>query len=281
VRCGIANDEMNPKLYSRDPDEKPLDVLCDDGGFTGIFRTVAVIGDSLASGDLESMDYGSGRHYNDMFDVSWGQYLARMCGVTVYNFSRGNMTAAEYCDSFADSMGFWDKSKAAQAYIIALGCNDLDETRVNDRGELLGVGGLEDIDPDWHRNRPTFAGYYARIIQHYKEIQPDAVFFLVTMPREPEPYVPELTGERYAAHARLMHEFAGYFSNTYVIDLAEYCPVNDAEFRRLFYTGGHLNVSGYLLMGKLIASYIDYIVRHNIEKFNRSGLIGTPYGFAD
>ena len=259
---------MNFKLFSRDPGEKPLDVLCDDGGFTGIFKKIAVIGDSLASGDLESADNGSGRHYNDMFELSWGQYIARMCGNTVYNFSRGNMTAAEYCDSFAADMGFWDKDKAADAYVIALGCNDLHDSRVNEKGELLPVGSVEDIDPDWHLNRPTFAGYYAKIIQRYKEIQPGASFFLLTMPVEPEPYASKLTGERYAAHGCLMHRFAEFFDNTYVIDLAEYCPVNDAEFRRLFYTGGHLNASGYLLMARLITSYIDYIVRHNIEKFS-------------
>ncbi|MBO4325763.1 MAG: SGNH/GDSL hydrolase family protein [Clostridia bacterium] len=262
------------KFFSKADDEKPLDVVKDDGGFTCIFRTIAVIGDSLASGDLESMDFGGPKEYHDYFDISWGQYLARMSGTTVYNFSRGNMTASEYVNSFADSMGYWDKEKAAQAYILALGCNDLDKRD-------LPVGSTADIDPDWHRNAPTFAGYFAKIIQRYREIQPDGVFFLVTMPVEPEPFVPADLEVRYMEHRKLMYELAECFSNTYVIDLTEYGPAHDAEFREIFYTGGHLNSAGYYLIAKMIGSYIDYIVRHNIRAFNQSGLIGTPYKYCE
>ena len=35
------------------PDEKPLDRIVSDGGFVGIFRTIACVGDSLASGEFE------------------------------------------------------------------------------------------------------------------------------------------------------------------------------------------------------------------------------------
>lgn len=257
-----------------DPDEKPLDVIKDDGGFTSVFRKIAVIGDSLASGDLESMDLGGPREYHDYFDISWGQYLARACGSTVYNFTRGNMTVREYCDSFASAMGYWDRKLAAQAYVIALGVNDLDP-------DDSIVGSLADVDPDYHFNKPTFAGYFARIIQHYKEIQPDAVFFLLTIPEEPEGTLREEVRDRYRAQGALMRDFAAFFTNTYVIDLEKYGPVQDAEFRRLFYTGGHLNSAGYYLMSKLIGSYIDYVIRHNLEKFNQAGLIGTPYKYCE
>jgi hypothetical protein len=78
-----------------------------------------------------------------------------------------------------------------------------------------------------------------------------------------------------------MYAFAEHFSNTYVIDLAKYGPVQDAEFRSMFYTGGHLNSAGYYLFAKMIGSYIDYIVRHNIEKFNQCGLVGTPFKYCE
>ncbi len=41
------------KFYAN-PDERPLDVIKPDGGFTGIFRTMAFVGDSLSSGEFES-----------------------------------------------------------------------------------------------------------------------------------------------------------------------------------------------------------------------------------
>ena len=265
------------QLFNRDPSEKPLDVIKDDGGFTSIFRTVAVVGDSLSSGELEAIEPGCPRTYHDYFDISWGQYLARMAGITVYNFTRGGMTASEYCNSFADAMGYWDKAKAAQAYIIALGCNDLD-------GLNQEIGSVDDIcDEDWHFNKPTFAGFFAKIIQHYKEIQHDAVFFLVTMPDENTAWYnsnPDIA-RRHKGQHDLMHALAEKFSNTYVIDLHEYGPVYAEEFHKLFYTGGHLNSAGYYLTAKMIGSYIDYIVRHNMEKFNQAGFIGTPYRYCE
>ena len=51
--------------------------------------------------------------------------IARKNGLKGYNFSRGGMTAKEYIESFAESQGFWDKDKACQAYVIALGVNDI------------------------------------------------------------------------------------------------------------------------------------------------------------
>ncbi len=261
------------QIFSRDPEEKPLDIIKDDGGFTSIFRQIVVVGDSLASGELESMDAGCPRGYHDIFDISWGQYLARMSGTNVLNFSRGGMTASEYMNGWAAANGCWDKSKAAQAYIIALGCNDLD-------GLGQAVGSLDDIKEDYHRNADTFCGHFAKIIQEYKRIQPDAVFFLVTMPREDEG-CPEDIKARHDAHEQLMIDLAGYFTNTYVVDLRKYGPAFDNENRKLFWTGGHLNSAGYYIVAKMIGSYIDYIVRHNMEKFNQSGFIGTPWKYCE
>jgi lysophospholipase L1-like esterase len=261
-------------IFSCDPAEKPLDNIVTDGGFVGIFRTIACVGDSLSSGELEARDVGSPTTYHDYFDYSWGQYLARLAGTTVYNFSRGGMTASEYCNSYADAMGWWKTDKLAQAYVIAMGCNDI-------FGLNQEIGSVEnDVKEDWHYNNPTFCGYYARMIQHYKELQPEAKFFLITMPRE-EPFNEETQGfeAKKLEHKKLLHDLAAHFSNTYVIDLNEYAPVYDAEFHRLFFTGGHMNAAGYLLTGKMVASYIDYIIRHNMDDFNQAGFIGTGFKF--
>ena len=104
--------------------------------------------------------------------------MARDIGSKVYNFSKGGMTAEKYCESYAEENGFWDVDKACQAYIIALGVNDI---------LVLGkdVGTILDVDlNDYRNNMPTFAGYYAQIIQRLKKISPDAKFFLVTMPHD-------------------------------------------------------------------------------------------------
>ena len=244
--------------------EKPLERMVTDGGFVGIFRTIACVGDSLSSGEFESVDENGVKHYHDMFEYSWGQYIARAAGCRVYNFSRGGMTAKEYCESFAEDKGFWNPELAAQAYIVALGVNDL----LNQHWE---PGRISDIDfEDWRNNKETFIGYYAQIIQRYREIQPEAKFFLMTAPKG--------DGEARNKDAETLRmcvmKLAEAFENCWVLDFWEYAPVHDKEFQELFYLGGHLNPCGYVLTAQQVMSYIDYIIRHSMADFREVGFIG-------
>lgn len=250
--------------------EKPLDRLVSDGGFCGIFRTIGCIGDSLSSGEFEAIDPEGNKSYHDYFDHSWGQHLARMAGCTAYNFSRGGMTAKEYVLSFAEEKGFWDPAKACTAYIIALGVNDL-------YGQNQIIGSTDDIDfQNYKNNRATFCGYYARIIQAYKRIQPDAKFFLMTMPRDIGDAGLQALGD---AHAELLYDLCKCFDNCYVLDFRKYAPVYDEEFHKNFFLGGHLNPAGYVLTAKMTASYIDYIIRHHMADFAQVGFIGTEHQY--
>lgn len=249
--------------------EKPLDSMPANGGFCGILRKIACVGDSLSSGEFEAINENGEKTYHDMFDYSWGQFLARMTGTTVLNFSRGGMTAREYCESFAEANDFWNPEKKCIAYIIALGVNDISV----DNPE---VGTIEDIDfEDYKNNKPTFAGYYAEIIQRYKEIQPDAKFFLMTAPTE------NCAEKRREAHREILYKIAEAFSNCYVLDLAKYGPVYDENFKNKFYMGGHMNPCGYALTAQIVTSYIDYIIRHNIDDFKQIGFIGTDLKYIE
>jgi lysophospholipase L1-like esterase len=186
--------------------------------------------------------------------------------LTAYNFSKGGMTAKQYWNSFAEEKGYWSPDLLCQAYIIALGVNDI----LNQKQD---VGSIHDIClEDYNKNADTFAGYYGRIIQRIKSMQPHARFFLVTMPRDGSP-----RDERKPAHAALLHEMADLFDYTYVIDLNRYAPVYDAEFKRRYYLGGHMNPAGYILTARMMESYIDYIVRHNPEDFLQIPFIGKGY----
>ncbi len=262
---------MNEYRYGTPEGELPLDRLVTDGGYASIFRRVACVGDSLSSGEFETLDPETGvRHYYDMFEYSWGQFMARMAGFTVFNFSRGGMTASEYCDSYAAAKDWWNPELWAQAYIIALGVNDL-------IGARQPLGELSDIHPDDpEKNEKTFTGYYARVIQQYKKISPHAKFFLVSAPRSVS-YDGEADDERVAiadAHAARLHELAAYFDNTYVIDLRAHAPAHDADFVDRFYLHGHLNPMGYRLTAEQMCSYMDYIIRHNPADFKNVGFIG-------
>ena len=245
-------------------DEKPLENLVINGGYTAIFRKIGVVGDSLSSGEFESIDKNGNKSYHDYYEYSWGQNLARMCGSECINLSRGGMTAKEYCESFADHMRFWNPSYACQCYIIALGVND-----IHNMGQEIGT--ISDIKDDYTQNAKTFIGYYAQIIQRLKQIQPRAKFFLMTMPREESRRIQELS----QAHRKAVYEIADYFDNTYVLDIYENGPAYDDEFKKKFFMGGHMNPMGYLFTANLIDSYIDFIIRTNPADFMNVGFIGT------
>ncbi len=246
-------------------EEKPLEHLLPDGGYASVFRTVCCVGDSLSSGEFESIGPDGKRGYHDMFEYSWGQYMARICGSRVYNFSKGGMTAKHYCESFAEERGFWDPQYAAQCYIVALGVNDL-------LNQNTPPGSMDDIDLlDWRNNKDTFAGNYGRIISRLKEIQPRAKFFLMTMMKTRN----EERNRKSEVHRRLLYEMAALFDNTYVIDLYTYAPLDDEAYREKFFLNGHLNPMGYLLSAKTVISYIDYIIRHHMEEFREVAFIGT------
>ena len=128
---------------------------------------------------------------------------------------------------------------------------------------------------DYTKNAETYAGYYAAVIQRYKTISPDARFFLVTIPR-----CSRYDEERNTAadkQRELMYEFAKMFSNTYVVDLREYGPVYDESLREKFFLSGHMSPTGYIFKAKMITSYIDYIIRHNMRDFRDVGLMGYDY----
>ena len=180
------------------------------------------------------------------------------------------MTAREYCQSFAEQNDFWNPDKAAQAYIMALGANDLNGN--------IELGSADDIDlENCENNKETFAGYYAKIIQKYRAIEPKSRFLLMTMPRAEDTEENKEKNRKILAHQELLYRMAEVFPFTYVLDLVKYAPVYDTEFRKNFFLGGHMNPAGYVLTAKMIASYIDYIIRSNMEDFSQVGFIGTGF----
>lgn len=255
--------KMNSTILWDMEHEQPLDNLVQGISNTAIFRTIGFIGDSLSSGEFESRSDDGTPGYHDYYEYSWGQYIARKNGLTAHSFSRGGMSAKEFLESFAEQNDFWNPEKACQAYVIALGVNDL-------FGLHQAIGCVDDIcREDRTRNKDTFAGYYGAVIQRFKEIQPQAKFFLLTMPREED----ERDDERQAM-AELLYAMADFFDNTYVIDLFKYAPVYDDEFKKRYYLYGHLNASGYILTANMVDAYIDYLVRHHPDDFRRVPFIG-------
>lgn len=89
------NIDMDWKKELFNEKEKPLDKLVDGYSHTSVFRRIAFVGDSLSSGEFETRDENNKPGYHDLYEYSWGQYIARKNGLKAYNFSRGGMTAKE------------------------------------------------------------------------------------------------------------------------------------------------------------------------------------------
>lgn len=261
---------MDFNNYLLKENEKPLDIIKSDGGFTSIFRTIACIGDSLSSGEFQFRNDEGNWIYYDRYEYSWGQFIARMTGSKVYNFSRGGMTAKEYIESFAQANDYFNDDKKSQCYIIALGVNDVAKIMKNE----LEMGNEADITVDFKNFNKNFIGYFSAIIAKYKEISPFAKFFIVTPPQDGK------DDERqnfYDKLTQLLYKTADKFENTYIVDLRKYSPIYDEAVRDIFYLAGHLTPAGYKITAEMIASYIDYIIRSDHKAFKDVGLICSEY----
>lgn len=256
--------------------ERPLETLVSDGGYCGIFRTVGVIGDSLSSGEFEGTDENGNTTWTDMYDYSWGQVMARDTGRKVYNFSKGGLTAEGFLTwasdmaSNPDKLGFgaFDDDKKCQAYIIALGVNDLLV-----RKETVGTTADININNP-EQNAKTFAGWYGKIISKLKAIQPEARIFLMTMPQDGDDS--EDVKNLKLEHKSLLFDMKELFGKyTYVLDFNTYAPVHDREFKNQYYLGNHMNPAGYVQTARMVESYIDYIIRHNSADFAKVGFVGS------
>lgn len=247
----------------------PLKHLLPDAGLCPIFETVGFIGDSLASGEFESTTADGGKGYHDMYRYSWGKFMARKCGFTGYNFSRGGMTAEWFLREFGKQCGFYDSDKKCQVYYVALGVNDL-------MGQKQTIGSAADYDPASPEHaEKTFAWYYGKLLSEIKAVQPKARVFLVTIPDYND-------GRNHAIardHAALLHDFASKNEYTYVIDLFALAPTpyDDEDFRRAYYLGSHMNPMGYLLTAEYMIACTDHIIRTHYEDFVQLPFIGTPF----
>ena len=253
--------------------ENPIAVIKQQPGMCGIFLKWGFIGDSLCSGEHEYHKKDGKKGYKDLYQYSWGQKMCRAMGATGDNYSQGGETTRGWIDHFWDNPANrnYDISAQAdpkQAYIVALGVNDSNNGRVP-------VGDVKkDINlKNYHKNADTFAGNYAGIIQRVKSIQPDARFFVVTIPDN-------LTDERRSPYNEVIRTMPTLFSNVYLLDIDKYGPsYKDPEFRSRYFMGGHLTAMGYQYTAWMFLTYIDHIIRQNPKDFEQVAFIGTPYKY--
>lgn len=225
------------------------------------FLKVGCIGDSLASGESSYKDNGVSKLI-DLYDYSWGQYLARMTGNTYYNFSKGGLTAKTWLSDPKGASLAFDGNHECEAYIIGLGVNDR-----NSGSEYIGES--SDINlSDYTQNADTFYGNYGKIIQMIKENQPKAKIFVFNIP---------LSDENSLLYNQAIEYMPTIFDDVYLIDLYENINIFTKGFLQAQKRNGHYNATGYKFIAEVFYSLINEFMSTNESEFRQIEFIGTDY----
>lgn len=252
----------------------PIKRFTPDGGLTAIFCKIGFIGDSLSSGEHESFKKETGKGFHDYYEYSWGQYIARKCGLEAINFSRGGLTAIEFFPFVSGddprANNIFDEKNKCQAYVIALGVNDINHL---DDKYPDGFGSMNDVDfKNEDNNKSSYVGEYCKIIQKLRKIEPKCRIFVVTTPKE-KPMSKEKR-KQFKAIEVFLNTLPSYFDFLYVINLWKYAPIYDKKIKTKYFCGGHMSAAGYKFTADMISTYIDYIIRKNPRDFTQVGFIG-------
>lgn len=225
------------------------------------FLKIGCIGDSLSSGECKYIEDGVEKLV-DLYEHSWGQFMARKYNIDCVNLSSGGLTTRSWFEASRGYEYAIEESNICNAYIIGL--------MVNDRAKLGSeyLGTLSDINiNDAELNADTFFGNYAKIIQKMKELQPKAKFFLMLDPKK----------DKTEEFNNAVIEISKMFNNCYVLDMTKYKELytNNGFFE--LNNRGHYNSISYNYMGVLIGSEISKYMYDNYKEFSTVEFIGTNY----
>lgn len=208
IKCSAnAIDAVVSRLGTND-----VALIENDFSTISVFETVGICGDSLASGEIHVGSSGSS-YYN----LSWGQIMARNCGVDVYNYSVSGYSTRTFLNSNSRGLPKVLADDPKNLYIMAFGLNDINIADY--------LGSISDIKADYTQNPDTFYGNYARIIEQVQEHAPGAKIILSTMARH-------FTNPQYSAFDDAIIEIANHYSIPVLI------TTDDPFFNSDFFVNG-------------------------------------------
>ena len=285
-------------------DEKPFDKGVIYGGAVSVFPNICVIGDSLSAGCMvfgdatDNSDDKSGQ--TDMYNYSWGKFLAKDCHCNPYIIAQGGLAARTFFDDdrkpSLDNMNIEGALKEdgnpmpfheqltsgkynSEAYFIALGHNDYnmwksDTWNPEKNNWSVYLGSPADINLADGVFVKSFYGYYAKIIYTIKQQVPNAKIFVITMKQEGVKHDGGIMGVGgFKDLNNAIRYMATIFDNIYVLDMAKQRP----EIPDWHYTNGHGNVLGYREYGAEIGTYVDWMINKSPTLFGYVQFINTPY----
>lgn len=205
-------------------------------GLIRMFNSLGMIGDSLASGEIEIVREDGTKAYLDRPRFSWLAHISRKYGIDYRCFSSGGLTCADWLDRFLGELT--GESIPRDGYYLALGTND----RFRDCYPL----GDADDDP----TAGTFAGHYRRIIETVGDFAPHSVIMCCTLYSR--------TDE--GAYGDTIRAIAGSYDRCVLIDVSRESAVtlDDQRYR----LNGHFSAYGYIA----IADEIERLTNEAIAR---------------
>ena len=204
--CNKANTQYTSKLWLLSKHNKAPSDYVD----LSVFRTIGIIGDSYASGEMQKVNSeGNRTGWKDIYDISWGQIMARDFGIEVTNYTKGGLGFKSWV--YDGSYGFqkFTSDTKKDLYVIALGLNNSHDT----------LGTIDDI--------PTYAdtiyGNISNLLHKVISGAPNSKFIITTIPYNDNT-------EQYFPNANLKK------INQAIIDNAKYygIPVGYADMNEYF-----------------------------------------------
>ena len=233
------------------------------------FIKFGVIGDSLASGECVSNENGI-LHYNDLYEYSWGQFIARNHGMQCINFSKGGLTTRSWLAEPVGLTKLLNPENKCNSYIIGLGTNDVTALGVNYLGTIADVH-----VNDFTLNADTYYGNYAKIIGYIKQVQPKAKIFTLTNPK------PLTASDLYIQYNNAIKDIAALYSDVYVIDLQDdYLNNYTSGFINDNVREGHYNATSYNYMSELLFDILNDYMYNNYTEFEQIEFIGTSHTYS-
>ena len=245
----VDTDSLNEYGYTRD--------------LLGIFMTIGVVGDSLASGQGRINDLN---HFHDFYEYSWPQQMKRRLGNEVYNFTESSMTTRSW---LTDADHGWplasDGNHKCQAYIIGLGANDI--SIIENNPSYLGSESDVHVD-DYTQNPDTYYGNYARIISMLRTLEPRSIIFVLTNP--------SYGASSIRAQCNVAVEYmATAFDGVYCV------PIDASLFNSGYISANkvksHYTPGAYLYIANYLMQAMSKIIYDHPSDFFFVNLIGTNY----
>lgn len=237
----IESRETERLLKSYTKDETDSMILLNDM-YPLMFSRLAVIGDSLSSGELVYKNESGEWIYEDRYGNSWLSYLAREYGASARtHYAAGGMTCKRWLDDYTAKFNL---DAPFNAYFIALGTNDAYK-------KPYELGTIDDAV-----GSNTFVGYYKQIVELVRVKAPNAVIFCVS----------NYSGNKESQYNQMIQSISELYDGCFYVDLVNKADLSLAD-GGVFVSGSHFTTLGYIRIARNIAHLVNEIVVENGEWF--------------